>query len=184
MTQTPKILTALLAELPDNTTGDISPEDIRDCVVSLYPSRGQLQLASSGTVETTFASSGTYTSLKGTTELDEDVCSPCVSMPSSGVLKLLKAVNQVVLVNATVEVLPDGNNKRYTFTFAKNGTAIAGLAFTAYFGNLGGNPAGVFLSGLVPMTGNDELSVVVKNDTDTTSITASVFTMSLVGFIK
>jgi hypothetical protein len=184
MTQTPKILTALLAELPDNTTGDISPEDIRDCVVSLYPSRGQLQLASGGTVATTFASSGIYTSLKGTTELDEDVCSTCVSMPSSGVLKLLKAVNQVVLVNATVEVLPAGNNKRYTFTFAKNGTAIAGLAFTAYFGNLGGNPAGVFLSGLVPMTGNDELSVVVKNDTDTTSITASVFTMSLVGFIK
>ena len=42
MTQTPKILSALLAELPDNTTGDISPEDIRDVVVSLFPSRDRL----------------------------------------------------------------------------------------------------------------------------------------------
>jgi hypothetical protein len=184
MTQTPKILAALLAQLPDNTTGDISPEDIRDAVVSLYPSRGQLQLASGGTIATTFVSSGFYTSLKGTTEVDADVCSSCVAMPVNGVLKLLKPVNQVVLVNATLEVLPAGNNKRYTFTFAKNGIAVPGLAFTAFFGNLSGNPAGVFLSGLVPMTGNDELSVVVKNDTDTTSITARVYTMSVLGFIK
>ena len=184
MTQTPKILSALLAELPDNTTGDISPEDIRDCVVSLYPSRGQIQLASGGSVATTFASSGTYTTLKGTTELDTDVCSTCISMPSSGVVKLLKNVDQVALVNATIEVLPAANNKRYTFTFAKNGTAVPGLAFTAFFGNLSGNPAGIFLSGLVPMGYNDELSVVVKNDTDTTSITAQVLTVSLVGFIK
>jgi hypothetical protein len=184
MTQTPKILAALLAQLPDNTTGDISAEDIRDVVVSLYPSRGQLQLASGGSAATTFASSGTYVKVAGTTELDTDVCSTCVTMPSNGVLELEKDVAQVVLVNATLEVLPAGNNKRYTFTFAKNGTAIPGLAFTAFYGNLSGNPAGVFLSGLVPMVGNDELSVVVKNDSDTTSITASVYTVSLVGFIK
>ena len=184
MSQTPKILAALLAQLPDNTTGDISAEDIRDAVVSLYPSRGQLQLASGGSVATTFASSGTYTSLKGSTELDTDVCSTCVSMPANGVLEIEKDVAQVVLVNATLEVLPAANNKRYTFTFAKNGTAIPGLAFTAFYGNLGGNPAGVFLSGLVPMVGDDELSVVVKNDSDTTSITAAVYTLSLVGFIK
>jgi hypothetical protein len=184
MTQTPKILSALLAQLPDNTTGDISPEDIRDLVVSLYPSRGQLELASGGTAATTFASSGTYVKVVGTTAVDAAVCSSCVSMPANGVLKLLKNVDQVALANATLEVLPAANNKRYTFTFAKNGIAVPGLAFTAFFGNLSGNPAGVFLSGLVPMTGNDELSVVVKNDTDTTSITARVYTMSVLGFIK
>jgi hypothetical protein len=184
MAETPKVLSALLAQLPDNTTGDISAEDIRDAVVSLFPSRGQLQLQSGGSVATTFASANTYTTVKGSTELDTDVTSSSVTMPSNGVLEMQKNVAQVVLVNATLEVLPAGNNKRYTFTFSKNGTAIPGLAFTAFYGNLSGNPAGLFLSGLVSMTGGDELSVVVKNDTDTTSITASVFTMSLVGFIK
>lgn len=182
MAETPKTLAALLAQLPDNTTGLISPEDLRDAVVSLYPSRGQIVLTSSAT--TTFATTQTYTPVTPPTALDTDVCSSCVSMPSNGTLKLLKNVAQVVLVNASLEVLPGANNQRYTFTFAKNGTAIPGLAFTAYYGNLGGNPAGVFLSGLVPMTGNDELTVVAKNETGTTSFVVSVFTLSLVGFIK
>lgn len=182
MAETPKVLSALLAQLPDNTTGLISPEDIRDAVVSLYPSRGQIILTSAGT--TTFTQSAQYKALTVTTALDTDVCSSCVSMPSAGVLKLLKNVAQVVLVNATIEVLPAANNKRYTFTFAKNGTPIDNLAYTAFYGNLSGNPAGVFLSGLVPMTGNDELSLVVRNDTDTTSIATSVYSLSLIGFIK
>ena len=184
MAETSKIQSALLAQLPDNTTGDISPEDIRDCVVSLNPCRGQLELASGGSAATTFASSGTYVKVAGTTALDTTVDNATVSQPSSGVLKVLKNVSQVMLVNATIEVLPAANNKRYTFTFAKNGTAVPGLAFTAFFGNLSGNPAGIFLSGLLAMTYNDELSVVVKNDTDTTSITAQVLTISLIGFIK
>lgn len=184
MTQTAKVESALLAQLPDNTTGDISPEDIRDVVVSLNPSRGQFELASGGAVATTFGSSGSYTLVKGTTTLDTTICTTCVSMPSNGVLKLLKNVSQVALVNATLEVLPAANNKRYTFTFAKNGTPVASLAYTQFFGNLSGNPTGLFLSGLLAMTGNDELSVVVKNDTDTTSITAQVLSVSLVGFIK
>jgi hypothetical protein len=184
MTQTSKIQSALLAQLPDNTTGDISPEDIRDCVVSLNPSRGQLEIVSGGSAATTFASSNTYVKVAGTTALDTTIDSTSVSQPSNGVLKVLKNVQQIMLVNATLEVLPAANNKRYTFTFAKNGTPVPGLAYTHYYGNLGGNPDGVFLSGLLPMTYNDELSIVVKNNTDTTSITASVYTLSLIGFIK
>lgn len=184
MSQNPKVLSALLAELPDNTTGDISAEDIRDCVVSLNPSRGQLEIASGGSAATTFVSSGTYVQVAGTTALDTNVGNSTVSQPSNGVLKVLKNVNQIMLVNATLEVLPAGNNKRYTFTFAKNGVAVPELAYTHYYGNLGGNPDGVFLSGLLAMTYNDELSIVVKNNTDTTSITASVYTLSLLGFIQ
>ena len=182
MAETPKTLAALLAQLPDNTTGLISPEDIRDAVVSLYPSRGQIVHTTSAV--TTIAQLNSYTPLATVTALDTDVCSSCVSMPSNGVLKLLKNVTQVVLVNATLEILPAANNQKLTFTFAKNGTAIPSLAFTQFYGNLGGNPAGVFLSGLVPMTGNDELSVVVKNETSTNGLTTSVFTLSLIGFIK
>lgn len=182
MTQTPKILSALLAELPDNTTGDISAENIRDAVVSLFPARGQIYHTNNGT--STFTGTGVYSPIVVTTALDNDTSSSDVSQPASATLKMLKNVAQVALVNATLEVLPANNNQRYTFTFSKNGTPIPELAFTAYFGNLGGNAAGVFLSGLMAMTYNDELSVVVKNDTSTASLTCSQFTMSLIGFIK
>lgn len=182
MTQTPKVLAALLAQLPDNTTGDIGPEDIRDAVVSLYPSRGQLYHTGNGI--STFSGAGVYRHIAVSTALDTAVCSSCVSQPTDATLKLLKDVEQVALVNATIEVLPAANNQRYTFTFSKNGTAIPELAYTVYFGNLGGNPAGVFLSGLLPMGYGDELSVLVRNDTGTASLTCSQFTLSLIGFIK
>ena len=183
MSQTPRTLAQLEVLLADNTTGNITPETIRDMLVSLYPSRGQLEIASGGSVATTFTGSGTYTKVKGTTAIDTTVCTSCVSMPASGELRWEKAATQILLANATLEVLPAGNNKRYTFTFAKNGTPIPGLAFTAYYGNLAGNPAGVFLSGLIRVVEDDVLSVVVKNDTDTTALTASVLTLSGVGFM-
>lgn len=182
MAETPKVLSALLAQLPDNTTGLISPEDIRDAVVSLYPSRGQLSLTLPGI--TTFAGVNTYAPVVVTTALDTNVCSSCVSQPSNGVLKLLKNVDQVVLVNATLEILPASNNQRLAFTFAKNGTPVSNLTYTHYYGNLGGNPESVFISGLLPMTYNDELSVVVKNESSTASVTTSFYTTSLIGFIK
>lgn len=183
MSQTPKPLSSLLVSLADNTTGQITPEDIRDMLVSLYPARGQVQLASGGSVTTNFVSSGSYVKVAGTTELDTDVCTTCVSMPANGAIQWEKPANQILLANATLEVLPAGNNKRYTFTFAKNGIAVPGLAFTAFFGNLSGNPAGVFLSGLIPIAPNDVLTVVVKNDTDTTAITAQGLTISGIGFM-
>jgi len=183
MADTPRTLSALLALLADNTSGNITAQVVRDLTVSLYPSRGQLELASGGAVATTFASSGTYVPVAGTTALDTAVCTSCVSMPANGQLRWEKASTHVLNAQATLEVLPAGNNKRYTFTFAKNGVAIPGLAFTAYFHNLSGNPAGVFLSGLIPIAEDDIISVVVKNDSDTTAMTASVLTLSGVGFM-
>jgi hypothetical protein len=80
-------------------------------------------------------------------------------------------------------VLPAGNNKQYTFTFAINGVAVPALAVSQFFGNLSGRPAGVFLSGLVRIQPNDRLSVVVRADTGTTALSTSVLTLSGVGFL-
>lgn len=181
MAQTPRQLADLLVALADNTVGAITPKDIRDLLVSLYPSRGQLTLQTP--VATTFSGSGVYTPLAGTTVIDAAVCSTCVTMPGNGILQVTKPQTQVILANATLEVLPAGTNRRYTFTFAKNGIAVPELAFTAFYGNLQGNPAGVFLSGLIPIAANDQISVVVRADTAPTAITASVLTTSIVGML-
>jgi hypothetical protein len=183
MADTPRTLSTLLTQLADNTSGNITAQVVRDLLVSLYPSRGQLELASGGSVATSFASSGTYVAVAGTTMLDTAVCTSCVSMPGNGQLRWEKGSSHVLNAQATLEVLPAANNKRYTFTFAKNGTPIPELAFTAFYGNLSGNPAGVFLSGLIPIVEDDIISVVAKNDTDTTALTASVLTLGGVGFM-
>jgi hypothetical protein len=183
MANTPRTLSTLLTLLADNTSGDITAQVIRDLTVSLYPSRGQLALTSGGALATTFGGAGSYTALRGTTALDTAVCTSCVSMPANGQLKWEKASTHVLMANATLEVLPAANQKRYTFTFAKNGVPIPTLALTYFYGNLQGNPVGVYLSGLIPIAEDDIISVVVKNDSDTTAITAAVLTLSGVGFM-
>jgi hypothetical protein len=104
-------------------------------------------------------------------------------MPANGQLKWEKGSTHILNAHATLEVLPAANNKRYTFAFAKNGIALTDSALTAYYGNLSGNPVGVYLSGLIRIQEDDIISVVAKNDTDTTAITASVLTLGGVGFM-
>jgi hypothetical protein len=89
----------------------------------------------------------------------------------------------MLLAQAMLEVLPAANNKRFTFTFAKNGIALTKSPYTAFYGNLSGNPVGVYLAQLIPIVQDDIITVVVKNDTDTSSLTASVLTLSGVGFM-
>lgn len=178
MSETPRSYSELLAALADNTVGAITPEDIRDMLASLYPARAQLDLVTPAA--TTFAGSGVYGKVAGTTTISAALGAVDCDMPSDMVIRVTRTGSYVAIVRATLEVLPAANNKRYTFAFAKNGTAIASSALPYFYGNLSGNAAGVYLAALVPVTLNDQVSLVVKNDTDTTAITASVVSFSLI----
>jgi len=181
MAETPKVLSALLAQLPDNTTGLISPEDIRDVVVSLFPSRGQLDLTAA--VPTTFALTDTWYKLAGTTALDATLGQDGFSQYANNELRATKAVNQVLLVTANVELECAANNKTFGLTFAKNGTAITGIHVSAVLSN-SNKGYGFSITSLVPTAANDIISVYVRNETDTTSVTATSLTLSAVGFIR
>lgn len=181
MAETPKVLSALLAQLPDNTSGDISPEDIRDVVVSLFPSRGQIDLTVNGTA--TFAAANTWYKLAGTTVLNTTLGQDGFSMPASNELRATKAVNQVLLCNASVEVSSGANNKTYGMTFAKNGTALSTYHVSERLASAGQSYF-FSLMALIPVVQNDIISVYVRNETDTTALTVSGLTLSAVGFIR
>jgi hypothetical protein len=181
MAETPKVLAALLAQLPDNTTGLISPEDIRDAVVSLFPSRGQLDLTASA--QTTFAATDTWYKLAGTTALDATLGQDGFSQASNNEIRATKAVNQVLLITANVELVCASNNKTFGITFAKNGVAITGIHVSAVLSD-SGKGYGFSITGLLPTLQNDTISVFVRNETDTTAVTATSLTLSAVGFIR
>lgn len=181
MAETPKTLAALLAQLPDNTTGDISAEDIRDVVVSLFPSRGQLDLTASAS--TTFGSSNTYVKLAGATALDTTLGQDGFSQYANNELQATKAVDQVLLVTANVELVCATNNKTFGICIAKNGTAIQTAHVSAILSD-SNEGYGFSLVTLVPVSQNDKVSVFVRNETDTTAVTASALTLSAVGFIR
>jgi hypothetical protein len=181
MAETPKVLSALLAQLPDNTTGLISPEDIRDAVVSLFPSRGQLDLTA--TAQTTFATTNTYVKLAGTTALDVSLGQDGFSQASSNELRATKAVNQVLLVTANVELVCTANNKSFGITFAKNGTPLSNVHVSAILSD-SNEGYGFSLTALVPTAQNDTISIYIRNETDTTAVTAVALALSAVGFIR
>jgi hypothetical protein len=181
MAETPKVLSALLAQLPDNITGDISPEDIRDAVVSLFPSRGQLDLTASAA--TSFSGQNVWTKLAGTTALDATLGQDGFSQYANNELRATKAVNQVLLVTANVELVCGANNKTYGLTFAKNGTPLSQVHISAVLAD-SNEGYGFSLTTLIPTAANDIISVYVRNETDTTAVTATSLALSAVGFIR
>lgn len=181
MAETPKVLSALLAQLPDNTTGLISPEDIRDAVVSLFPSRGQIDLTSA--TQTTFVATNTWYKLAGTTALETSLGQDGFSQPADNSLRATKNVNQVLLITANVELQCGSNNKQYGITLAKNDTPINGIHISALLAD-SNNSYGFSITGLIPSSVNDTISVYVRNETDTTAVTATNLTLSAVGFIR
>ena len=181
MAETPKVLSALLAQLPDNTTGLISPEDIRDAVVSLFPSRGQVDLQS--TAQTTFATTNTYVKLAGTTALDTSLGQDGFSQVSNNEMRATKAVNQVLLVTANVELVCATNNKTFGITIAKNGTPLANVHVSAILAD-SNEGYGFSVTGLIPTVLNDTISIYIRNETDTTAVTAVALALSAVGFIR
>lgn len=181
MAETPKTLAALLAQLPDNTAGDISAEDIRDVVVSLFPSRGQIDLTA--TASTTFSGANVWTKVAGTTALDATLGQDGFSMPGNNELRATKAVNQVLFCVANLEVICGSNNKTFGATFAKNGTAITTFHVSQKLAS-GGERYFFSFAALIPVAANDTISVYMRNETDTTAVTAENLTLSAVGFIR
>lgn len=74
-----------------------------------------------------------------------------------------------VLVTATVQVDPDGNNVSGNLYLAKNNTPITASA-VPFFVSTGGDRRTVTISDLVSMETDDTVSVWVDNDTNTNNI--------------
>ena len=149
--------------------------------MSLFPSRGQIDLTASAT--TTFAASNTWTKLAGTTALDATLGQDGFAQSANNELQATKAVNQVLLCVANVELTCASNNKTFGVTLAKNGTAI-GTFHVSQRQDDGGTPYSYNCTALIAVSQNDTLSVYARNESDTTSVTANNITLSAVGFIR
>lgn len=180
MADTPRTIAALLALAPDNTQGLISPQDLRDMLVSLYPSRGALNLTASAA--TTISSANVWYKVAGTTALDLTLSVDHVDMPSNATLRTTKAVAQDVLATATVAVQTTENNNDISLTLAKNGTAINRIAISASIPKTTA-PYSFVVSAIIPMAQNDTLEVQVKNLTGAHNITVVTLDFNLIGFI-
>ena len=167
-------LTALLA---DNSSGDISPQDIRDMLESLVPAFGSFSL--SAAVETSIATVSTPVKCAGTTTAHT---TPRDFTHTNGRLTYTGPTDQHLHVASTISFMTAGSNKVISFYLAKNGSVIAGSKTSRKIGT-GSDVGSIALHWDLMVSENDYVEIWVENETDNTNLTASTLYLFALGML-
>jgi hypothetical protein len=126
-------LTQVLALLADNTAGDISPQDIRDAIVSLAPAYGALYFSASATSAISVA--GTFVKAAGTTASVDATTD--VTVATSNRITYTGPATMAFRVHASASVLCSPASEKIGIAIAKNGTVVAATAMAGQTGTAG-----------------------------------------------
>lgn len=169
MVDTARSVAALKVLLADNETGDISPQDIRDLLVSLVPSHGELAITTA--IETTINTVDVWEQVDGVWTLTA-ATSDEFEEAGNGQLRYTGTPTRIGLVTACLTATAAGNNKYTEWAIAKNGTVIP-TSQIARFVATGADSGAVAVQALTSLSTNDYVSVFVKNETDDVNLTAA-----------
>jgi hypothetical protein len=168
MADTQRTIAGLKAILPDNTSGDISPQDLRDFVESVRPGFSEMYVSTPA--GTTINTPGTFEKVAGTTTLASAPTPVNWSMPADNRLRYDGVADRVVRVSASISVtIPSGSNKELRFRFAKNGTTQVDSE-ARQFMVVNSQVENVAVLGIFQLSTNDYIEVFCTNITDTISV--------------
>lgn len=186
MADTIRTQAAILALLADNTNGDISPQDLRDMMLSLQPVMGQVSMHESAS-ETAIAVDDTWYEMD-MTGAALDITSSIINatndfdMPAAGRLRYLGSVDRMFHCVATLSFVAASNNQEIHIALAKNGVPSVQAELHRKVGT-GADVGAVALHWIVAMSMNDYLSIFVKNVTSAANMTATVANLQTVGML-
>jgi len=176
---TSRSISALNLLFPDQTSGDISPQDDRDLIATFTPGYAQMFISSSA--PTTIAVATTFVKAAGTTTLTTDPTALNWTMPTDNRLAYGGTPDRVVMVTCAISLQAVGTNVDLKWRLAKTGTTIADTEITRKVVVASENGAAA-ISGLVEMSNGDYLELWTANDTDTTNLTVTNMVMSVMDF--
>ncbi len=187
MVDTIRSLAAIVALLADNTSGEISPQDMRDKLVSLAIQHGQLSVAGNA-VATTTADTGVY--------VEADVTGVALSeqsqviagvddfdMPAAGRLRYLGAETRMFHVSATFSFITASNLQEIHFELAKSGTVSTQAEVRRKTGT-GSDVGSSAIHWITSLAQNEYVSLFLKNISSTTEVTIVSYNLQAVGMIK
>lgn len=173
MADTIRTLAAVLALLADNTSGDISPQDLRDAVVSAAVPHGRLSGTGNATA-TTIADTTSFNAVVvdsiALTHVSSILGTDDFDMPVAGQLRYIGTTSKEFMIEATISVTAVSNNQELHFRLAKNGTSDVTTEMRHKIGT-GADVVALALHGLITLTTNDYITVVAKNTTTASNIT-------------
>lgn len=177
MVDTVRTVAQLQALLADNTTGDISPQDLRDFLVSVQPPYGSISrlVAAATTINTP----GTYEKMAGTTLLGN---ADRFDMPVDGRLRYTGLVRKHMHIAVTTSFTAGGNNVTVGLKVAKNGVVLDDSVARRRVGT-GTDIGSTALHADVFMDQNDYLEIYVTNETNTNTVTIEELYLFALGML-
>ncbi len=121
MGETQRTLAALRVLLADNTTEEISPQDLRDLMETLRNGHGGMYVSTDAA--TSPENTDDYLDVAGTFTLIGDVYN--WDMNTNGQLRYTGPTQRSVIVVTTMSMLSGGSSQVVHFRLAKNGTSVA-----------------------------------------------------------
>ena len=178
MADTVRSMAEILALMPDNTTGDISPQDMRDAVVSLEPAIGRcfISVPSATTISDTLTpvkAAGTTTAVSGLNN---------ISMPANNRLRYdgTAPINAIIWASMSMTAL--AASQSVFLSVAKNGVVLPDSLAIDEVG-IGGGVERTHAVTVDSLSQNDYVEVFVQNTTSTSSITLLLGTFTVIGFV-
>lgn len=173
MPDTQRQLAEITALLADNTTGDISPQNIRDTVETLRNRAGGF----SWTVPSATTIPGVSTDVKAAGSTVLGALADSFDMPTSNRLRYTGAATVAAFVVASLSFSTASSNQQVDMMIAKNGVVIAASRLRRKTGT-GGDVGSTAIHADVSLSTNDYLEVFVANQTSTAGVTIELGSLS------
>ena len=181
MAEVERSLAQMLAILADNSTGDITPEDLRDMLLSLDPPHGSAYMEGNA-VETVIATVDVYAVIAGVFSEGDDLYEFTVS-PTGGRLTFTGASPRHMQLSSNFDIVAAGNNKSISAKWHKNGSPITRAPRVKRFIGTGADQGATAVSGDVVLESGDYVDLRVANHTDSTNMTLEDVRVSAFGFL-
>lgn len=168
---TQRTITQVLALLADNTTADISPEDMRDLVETFRPRSAELYFSTPA--NTAVATVSTPLKVAGTTTLVTSPAAVGFTMPENNRLTYGGTAKICACIQGHVSITATGNGKVFNFYIAKNGTVLVQSQIRRKIGT-GTDVGAMGFGAILEMVATDYIELWVENITDDTDVQAEV----------
>lgn len=165
MADTKRSLAEILTLFADNTTGNISAQDLRDMVVTLEPDRGEMHVTSASA--TTVSDTTSYFPAVGTYTLDSG---DDWDMNTNGQLRYIGTPDRYCEITCSFSVTAASNNQVLHFALCKNGSLISASDTQRKVGT-GGDVGSGGVHGATTVSTNDYICLAVRNETSATNVT-------------
>lgn len=181
MVDTQRTLSALQTLFADNTSGDISPQDLRDFLVSAEPDRAEMYWSTPAA--TTTSDTGTYYKAAGTTTLQTSPAAVNFTMPANNRLTYTGTPTRLFLVQFHGTQVAQSGSVVVHWRIAKGGTTIAASEISRKQG-ANATDVGAFAIGtIVSLATNEYVEVWLRNATSTTTVTVQAGNLTVWGGI-